>query len=185
MTKICVLFLLPEHHKFSDPESRLKAVLCTQVPLNYANIGSFSQETLKMLHVFPVQSFTDMTEDESGQPFCVHAPSWAHWDRERTWCSSTKLEAKAMGENALDWELGDQDSTSWPTSKLAAKPCGKVRRNTSICCDFLPLIHDSFIHLGLIHNLWSKEMLKIYVRKAIPKYVQTTAQLHSSHTLAK
>ena len=23
----------------------------------------------------------------------------------------TKLEAKAMGENALDWELGDQDST--------------------------------------------------------------------------
>lgn len=27
MTKICVLFLLPEHHKFSDPESRLKAVL--------------------------------------------------------------------------------------------------------------------------------------------------------------
>ena len=123
MTKICVLFLLPEHHKFSDPESRLKAVLCTQVPLNYANIGSFSQETLKMLHVFPVQSFTDMTEDESGQPFCVHAPSWAHWDRERTRCSSTKLEAKAMGENALDWELGDQDSTCWPTSKLAAKPC--------------------------------------------------------------
>ena len=119
--KICVLLLLPEHHKFSDPESRLKAVFCTQVPLNYANIGSFSQETLNMLRVLPIQCFTDMTEDKSGQPFHVHAPLWAHWDGEWTRRSSTKLEAKAVGGNALDWELGDQDSTCWPTSKLGSK----------------------------------------------------------------
>lgn len=65
MAKTCVLFLHPEHHKSSEPESRLKAVLCTQVPLNYRNIGSFSQETLKMLHDVPVQCLTNVTVSTS------------------------------------------------------------------------------------------------------------------------
>lgn len=119
MAKTCVLFLFPERHKSSEPESRLKAMLCTQVPWIIQTSAALARKPWRCPN--PVLHRHDWRQEWAAILHPCTVVSLSQWRMQK--CSSTKLEAEAMGGNSTGLGVRRPGLPLLTCPKLAARPC--------------------------------------------------------------
>ena len=94
----------------------------------------------------------------------------------------TNLEPDIL-ECEVKWVLG-----SFTTNKASGGDGIPVELFQILKDDAVKVMHSIFQHIWKIQQWpqdWKRSVSFLSQKKAMPKYVQTTTQLHSSHKLAK